>query len=350
MIFLKKKNKKNSDPKPAKKKSPWKRNSWLRLNLPDDFSSTIEIPQLQSEKIQTSVFAVNTTEFNSKGEDLSPTTNTKPPFIEHKPIGYDDLSCSRNNQLINKQQKESNEKVSLQQDNDDPVQEYSTPETVCDALGVTNLGKEQVCRKAESEPAYCEKVMDTISSSHGGDNDTESPSMSTSLSSSDSVESSLKTELPLKKEPVLEKEPSLQQGEDQLSTEKIVKPVPVSSLKPDNLKEEEVSHKEESKVMKRKSAQSFIPRSCKQPSGVSPEEESPLRGSSSSHLPVLVVAKNSTPTDNNSSSSSSSCSTHSQDSVEKKAASKIPTVVPAKNVKSNSPKAHTSRLPKKRNT
>jgi hypothetical protein len=63
MIFLKKKNKKNSDPKPAKKKSPWKRSSWLRLNLPDDFSSTIEIPQLQSEKIQTSVFAVNTTEF-----------------------------------------------------------------------------------------------------------------------------------------------------------------------------------------------------------------------------------------------------------------------------------------------
>jgi hypothetical protein len=64
MIFLKKKNKKNSDPKPAKKKSPWKRNSWLRLNLPDDFSSTIEIPQLQSEKIQTSVFAVNKPELN----------------------------------------------------------------------------------------------------------------------------------------------------------------------------------------------------------------------------------------------------------------------------------------------
>jgi hypothetical protein len=100
----------------------------------------------------------------------------------------------------------------------------------------------------------------------------------------------------------------------------------------------EESPKEESKMMKRKSTQSFIPRSCKQSNGASPEEEtSPLRGSSSSHLPILVAK-----------SSIDNCSTHSQEG--EKQLSKIPTVGPAKHVKSNSPKTHTSRLPKKRNT
>jgi hypothetical protein len=200
------------------------------------------------------------------------------------------------------------------------------------------VGENQDCRKAERQSAVCEKELESSPPppppSHG--NDTESFSSPSSLSLSDSVESSLKVEVPLKKEPVSGKE---QQGEDQLSTK--VKPVivTVSSLKtePESTEviKEEASPKEESKMMKRKSTQSFIPRSCKQPNGASPEEESsPLRGSSSSHLPILVAK-----------SSIDNCSTHSQEG--EKQLSKIPTVGPAKHVKSNSPKTHTSRLPKK---